>query len=445
MDGLLARFDAHAADLLLQAERLREQLAGWLVDIQLHDVTMRLKSRQALAAKIARPDRTYQGLWDVTDLIGLRVTTYFEDSVDEVARIIEAKLPVDFEHSIDKRRPSDFGYRSVHYVCGLGDARVPGVPDAARFEIQIRTLLQHAWAEIEHDLGYKSQDAVPLDVRRRFSRIAGLLEMADQEFSTVRRELQAYATRLRERGDATSLDRLSLDWLLDQPPLRALDEQIAAQLGRPLSAEAFFPDYLLRMLHLAGVERVTDVLSRLDAAKLLPLVTPYFAFAKTEWALSPVHMGGVYRGYGLFFLAHAAVLESSALGIGKAERLAAFYRALDYPNDPKTAQRVASALLSGWVLRRLLQQVFVQGHRLARRDLHLARDLALELGVFQRHLVRAGGERHRGDRRLSGGLAVDGHLRPWLDGELQPAGRGVDRLRRFHGLRLLRGDGGGFE
>ncbi len=353
----LDEYEARSGDLREQAGAMRRALEGWLDEtgLKLHSVTARVKGRDALARKLSRPDRTYTDLWSVTDVVGLRVTTYFEDSVDVVAGVVERRLPVDFEHSIDKRRQhdaSDFGYRSLHYVCGFGELRLGALPARARCEIQIRTVLQHAWAEIEHDLGYKTPDAVPASARRRFSRLASLLEIADQEFVAVRGELEAYAARVAARMAAgtpdLALDRLSLASLLERPEARALDEAIAARLGRPLDRGAFFPDYLLRMLALSGITRVDEALAGLaeHRERIIAMVEPYFAFATTEWKLSPAQMPSLYRGYGLFFLAHVALLQGPLLGISKAERLGHFYRELDYPDDPRAALRIASGLLA---------------------------------------------------------------------------------------------------
>ena len=355
----LNTYEAHLPLLREQGAVLLRLLEGWLSEtgLKLHSVTMRVKSRDAIAHKLARPDRTYADFWDITDVIGLRITTYFEDHIDVVAQAVERHLEVDFAHSIDKRRQQDstaFGYRSLHYVCGFGGERLPGLPQSARCEIQIRTLLQHTWAEIEHDLGYKSRDAIPVSVRRRFSRIASLLEIADQEFMAVRKELEEYAVqlpvRIEEGGADLELDRLSLSSLLQRPEVHELDLAIAEKLARPLDHGAFFPDYLVRMLALSGIENVGAALAQLVTHKtrILAMVDPYFAFASSEWKLSPAQMQSIYRGYSLFFLAHVALLQSPLLGISKAERLARFYGELDYPDDPRSAQRIAAGLLSAF-------------------------------------------------------------------------------------------------
>jgi ppGpp synthetase/RelA/SpoT-type nucleotidyltranferase len=355
---LLDDYDRLRPLLARHGETWRARLDGWLRDdaaLKLHSVTLRLKSRDSLARKLARPDRTYARLWDVTDLVGLRVITYFEDGVDRVGQLVESRLPVDFLRSADKRATRDaarFGYRSLHYVCRADDAGE--LPPEARFEIQARTVLEHAWAEIEHDLGYKAGDAVPPDVRRRLNRLSGLLELADQEFVAIRRALHDYADALprliARDGEAVPIDVLSLRSLLDCAEARELDEAIAHGLGKALGDEPFYPEYLVKMLACSGISTVADARAGLARHRrtIVAMVKPYFAFATSTWRLTPDGMAHVLRGYGLFFLAHAAVLDATALGINKVERLAHLYRELDYPDDAGTAHRVAGNLVDAF-------------------------------------------------------------------------------------------------
>src|SRR5262249_50322287 len=94
----------------------------------------------------------------------------------------------------------------------------------------------------------------------------------------------------------------------------------------------------------ASVGQARDGVTR-HAPAILSMVKPYFAFAWEAWRLSPAQMDRVFRGYSLFFLAHAEVLGSAGLGIDKVARLARLYRELDYPDDERAAQRVASRLV----------------------------------------------------------------------------------------------------
>ncbi len=355
---LLAAHDRAIPVLRLRADELCGSLSSWLdaAGIKVHSVTARIKDRDSLVRKLARPDRRYHDLWDVTDLLGLRVITYFEDAVDQVGRVLESRLPVDLARSTDKRRRDEtapFGYRSLHYVFGLGDdgADDAALPARARCEIQIRTLLEHTWAEIEHDLGYKAPGAVPGPVRRRLSRLAGLLEVADLEFVAIRNELAAYAQALPRRieaaGEDVVLDELSLTALVACPEVETADQAIAAELGRDLGDEVFFPDYLLKMLQVAGLTTVAEARAGVDAhrAAIRAMARPYFQFAWSNWRLSPARMGRLLRGYALFFLAHAHLLAGAGLELDKVERLTRLYRELDYPDDERAAQQVASLLV----------------------------------------------------------------------------------------------------
>ena len=92
-----------------------------------------------------------------------------------------------------------FGYLSLHYICS-----VPGFP--YRFEIQMRTLLQHAWANMDHDTGYKSGVEIPKRYMRNMSRLAGMLELVDDEFSKIRIELTDYRRRVQALVRSGNLD-----------------------------------------------------------------------------------------------------------------------------------------------------------------------------------------------------------------------------------------------
>lgn len=320
--------------------------------LKVHSVAWRCKATASLAQKLARPDRSYDSLWMLTDLVGVRVITYFADAVERVGELIETRLPVDFARSVDKRRHEspEFGYRSLHYIC-----RLPSVdgalPATACFEIQVRTMLEHTWAEIEHDLGYKATEEIPLAVRRRLGRLAGLLELADQEFGAIRRELETYAralpARIATEGQTVPLDRFSLAALLECAEVRSVDLRISSVLQNDLGDEPFYPDYLLKMLAFSGV-RTTDQARRgvdQHGDVIEAMVRPYFTLAEQLWQLSPQRMPSTLRGYSLFFLAHVEVLRASTLRLEKIERLARLYRELDYPNDAKTAHHVASQLV----------------------------------------------------------------------------------------------------
>lgn len=223
---ILAEFDAHRSTLLDLTNVLSTlvstilQNSGYVV----HSVTSRCKTRESLAEKLSRQDKSYVCLSDITDLIGLRITTYFADDIDRIAALLTDEFLIDARNSVDKRQaldPDQFGYQSLHYVAELSSQRGSLAEyrrfASLKFEIQLRSILQHAWAEIEHDIGYKSGVGVPREIRRRFSRIAGLLELADAEFLSIRDELAEYAERVkRDIVSATQHVELNI------PSLRAL-------------------------------------------------------------------------------------------------------------------------------------------------------------------------------------------------------------------------------
>lgn len=192
------------------AATLRTLLQNKQIDVI--DVTFRAKTVASFAEKIRRK-RYGNPQSEMTDLAGVRVVTLIERDIDRVTKIIQDSFRVHPESSVDKSAAlgSDrFGYRSVHFVCDIGKAR-EALPEFAPyidlpFEIQVRTALQHAWAEIEHDRSYKFSGELPSSLKRRFHLVAGLLELADREFSSLTEELENYTTEVKIQADAGNLE-----------------------------------------------------------------------------------------------------------------------------------------------------------------------------------------------------------------------------------------------
>lgn len=165
-------------------------------------VTGRIKSVSSFAGKAARRQDGQllnpNPLRDITDQIGVRVITYVLSDVAAVADLMHDQVVVRDDRDMGRETASQgrFGYASRHLLIAPGVAPKHQAGDdllAGRVaSVQIRTVLQHAWAEFEHDIRYKGTvpDEHANDFDRRFTLAAGLLELADREFSAIRDRLR---------------------------------------------------------------------------------------------------------------------------------------------------------------------------------------------------------------------------------------------------------------
>lgn len=275
-------------DLGTKAELLIAELLEGL-EFSPHAVRHRVKSEESARRKLDDPksEGKYETMQDLHDMLGFRVIVYFSPQVDEVARLLTSEF--DVQQRIDKRTSDslkEFGYASLHLRAKISDRR-SGLPEWARhtnsvFEIQIRTVLQHAWAEIEHDLGYK-RDEVTDSVTRRFSAIAGALELLDDNFLQLKGELEREA-----KADEQSVKRKNLP--LTGTSVRALVKQnkvvrdtdalIAATVDAQLSGRISMSRFTkiaqdLRAVGFRTTDEVTQILSAegADLAKYFARLT----------------------------------------------------------------------------------------------------------------------------------------------------------------------------
>lgn len=157
-------------------------------------VQVRAKSLSSFAQKIIRKSEKYPDpVHHFTDLCGARVITSTQEESDRICRFIRESFRIDEANSEDAKsrlRTGEFGYLSVHYIVQVRSDNLLGIDLPAEIgerkaEIQVRTLLQHAWSVMAHDHFYKSEFVVPKPLERDMARVAALLEGADGEFERV--------------------------------------------------------------------------------------------------------------------------------------------------------------------------------------------------------------------------------------------------------------------
>ena len=173
--------------------------------MKIHAIFNRAKAIDSFKEKIKDPkyDNPQE---QITDLAGIRIICYVESDVPLICKVIEDNFDIDKENSSDKSRllgTDKVGYKSVHYVAKLNSDRLK-LPEyknyiKSKLEIQIRTILQHAWAEIEHDRNYKFSGELPDEIQRRFKLVAGSLELADKEFDRIASEIDKINVQI-EKG-----------------------------------------------------------------------------------------------------------------------------------------------------------------------------------------------------------------------------------------------------
>jgi len=199
MEGLKSIYRARRERILVPlAKRLNDYLIEIVQDYPRIDrVTARAKDVDrfiAKAQKVENGSAKYSDpLVQIQDQIGARVVTFYLSDVEKLSKILEGYLaPIEFQKIVPDS-PNEFGYEGKHYIMFFPDdirgrvAQEDDVPDF--FELQIKTLFQHAWGEADHDLAYKPQGGLTIDQKRRVAFTAAQAWGADRIFNELAQEL----------------------------------------------------------------------------------------------------------------------------------------------------------------------------------------------------------------------------------------------------------------
>ncbi|BBV88044.1 hypothetical protein POW88_21495 [Enterobacter quasiroggenkampii] len=187
--------------------------------ISLFSVEGRVKTKESLELKISR--KTYTSpMNDIDDLCGVRVICYYESDLDHIESVIKREYEIISESNKQKEMDVDrFGYSSRHFIVKIKDDWL-AVPNyrglgGLKVEIQIRTMLMHAWAAISHKLLYKQEDDAPREIKRNLSKLSALIELADEKFDAIKRDKIEYISNLNISSEEVIVsENLNLDNLI---------------------------------------------------------------------------------------------------------------------------------------------------------------------------------------------------------------------------------------
>jgi ppGpp synthetase/RelA/SpoT-type nucleotidyltranferase len=231
--------------------------------IHYHSITAREKDPDSFERKAAKTSdddpmvaKYEDPLLQITDKAAIRITTYFLEAVDVVSKLASEEFVVIERLNKASSEPDRLGYQSIHYLVQHLPRRT-SLPEYRRFagltaEIQIRTILQHAWAEIEHDIQYKAIAAVPERIRRRFTALAGLIEIADREFQAIATEDASVRAQARINIDSGRLDQVEIT-------RDSFKEYIDKKYGPDGRMREWSYDYTVRLLLTIGFKNLAEV------------------------------------------------------------------------------------------------------------------------------------------------------------------------------------------
>jgi putative GTP pyrophosphokinase len=185
--------------------------------IEFSTVTHRAKTEESLREKLTMKNYS-NPLEEVTDLAGVRIVYLYSNDFESIKKIISEEFKI--IETVDKlsdRGVDKFGYVAVHFIIHLGDtssgARYDDIK-CLKCEIQVRTVLQDAWAIINHHLMYKREQDVPNPLLRKVNSLAGLLETADYQFDYIRSEREKYINEIESNQDSLMNQEINTDTLV---------------------------------------------------------------------------------------------------------------------------------------------------------------------------------------------------------------------------------------
>jgi putative GTP pyrophosphokinase len=247
------------------ADNVAQALVQFLEEkkISSFDVEKRVKEEKSFLDKIVRKSYT-DPLDQIEDIVGVRVICYYNEDLALIDEIIKTQFSVISHSNKHQELEADqFGYTSNHYIIKLKSEwlQTPnyrGLEDL-KVEIQVRTILMHAWAAISHKLLYKRQEDIPKEFKRKLNRLSALIELADEQFDDIKNIKIEYQSNF-VVSESTSINADSFLALMHKyfPERNTSDSQIPSILAELREHSGSLVDFESR------IKRCISILAKME-------------------------------------------------------------------------------------------------------------------------------------------------------------------------------------
>lgn len=220
-EDLSKEFNIKKEDYNRLGNNIIEALKTFLneANIPFLEIYYRVKKFNSFYEKISRKEYK-EPFEQVEDICGIRIICYYTSDIEKINQIINDEfLVLEQQDKSNLLGLKEFAYRSNHYIVKINNSWLTAPNyrklEGLKAEIQTRTILMHAWAEVEHKLNYKSDAQVPDKFQRKLFRLSAKFEEADEQFEELRIGIKDYQEKVSENISKSNKFNLKQDLNLD--------------------------------------------------------------------------------------------------------------------------------------------------------------------------------------------------------------------------------------
>jgi putative GTP pyrophosphokinase len=278
----------------------------------------------------------------ITDLLGIRIICPFIEDISAAENLINKNFTVIEKELKGHYTFKEFGYESIHILLKIPQHLIDkyGDPGTDIIEIQIRTILQDAWAEVEHELVYKAEFS-PFDepMKRKLAAVNASLSLADIIFQEIRSYQRKYTIEMGKRRESfyQKIEESTDELLFNEEQTKKSKADDSEKGNKNISYKASIDDLLVNALTAHNKKRFNEAIEQYS----------FILEQKPNNAICSI----IYKHRGMAYFACSGYNEaisdfSSSLELDNKSYKAAYYRGVVHSVLKQYSQAIDDYTLS---------------------------------------------------------------------------------------------------